>query len=161
MPEYAPVFTPTVVYQDPLAALDWLEVAFGFETVTKILDSEGGAAHLEMAYRGAVVGICGEWQAPMLGKARMRSPKSTDAMATQFLWVSLDGGIDAHCERARTAGAVITQEPEDQFYGARTYRAADPEGHVWCFRETKNVLSDEEMQRDAPGLVWKDPKEKS
>ena len=161
MARYAPVFTPTVVYQDPLAALDWLEQAFGFETVTKILDSDGRAAHLEMAYRGAVIGVCGEWQAPMLGKARMRSPKSTDDVATQFLWVSLEAGIDAHCAQARKAGAQITQEPEDQFYGARTYRAADPEGHVWCFSETKHVLSDEEMQRAAPDLVWKDPKETS
>jgi uncharacterized glyoxalase superfamily protein PhnB len=160
MPQFSPVFTPTVVYRDPLAALDWLEQAFGFETVTKIVDSEGRAAHLEMAFRDAVVGICGEWEAPMLGTARMRSPKSTEALATQFLWVSLERDIDGHCARARKAGAVITQEPADQFYGARTYRAQDPEGHVWCFSETKRAVSEEEMRKAAPELVWKDPKEK-
>ncbi len=161
MPDYAPVFTPTVMYQDPLAALDWLEAAFGFDTVTKIVDAEGRAAHLEMAYRDAVVGIAGEWEAPMLGDARMRSPKTTGHVATQFIWVSVPSGIDAHCARARKAGALITQEPEDQFYGARTYRAQDLEGHVWCFSETNRVVSDEEMQKAAPDLVWKDPKEKS
>jgi len=161
MPAYAPIFTPTVVYQDPLAALEWLEAAFGFETVTKIFDSDGRAAHLEMAYRDAVIGVCGEWEAPILGDARMRSPKSTAQVATQFIWVTVPSDIDAHCARARKAGAIITQEPEDQFYGARTYRAADPDGHVWCFSETKRAVSDEEMQQAAPDLVWKDPKEKS
>ncbi len=28
---------------------------------------------------------------------------------------------------------MILAEPADQFYGDRTYRAADPEGHVWSF----------------------------
>lgn len=162
MPEHAPVFTPTLMYQDPLAALDWLERAFGFETVTKIVDREGRAAHLEMAYRDAVVGIAGEWEsAALLGETRMRSPRTTSSVATQFLWVSLPSGIDEHCERARKAGARITQEPADQFYGARTYRAADPEGHIWCFRETRRVVTEAEMQKAAPDLVWKDPTEKS
>jgi uncharacterized glyoxalase superfamily protein PhnB len=52
---------------------------------------------------------------------------------TQSVHVLLPGGLDEHCERARAAGAVIAAEPEDQFYGDRTYRAVDPEGHGWTF----------------------------
>jgi len=37
---------------------------------------------------------------------------------------------------ARTTGAEIIQEPETQFYGDRTYRARDPEGHIWTFGRT-------------------------
>jgi uncharacterized glyoxalase superfamily protein PhnB len=40
---------------------------------------------------------------------------------------------DAHCERARGAGAVITREPEDLDYGSREYSARDLEGHHWHF----------------------------
>ena len=47
--------------------------------------------------------------------------------------VMLEGDLDAHCERARAAGGQIVAEPEEQFYGDRTYRAADPEGHRWTF----------------------------
>jgi uncharacterized glyoxalase superfamily protein PhnB len=47
--------------------------------------------------------------------------------------VQLLGGLDEHCERARAAGAVIAAEPEDQFYGDRTYRALDLDGHCWTF----------------------------
>jgi uncharacterized glyoxalase superfamily protein PhnB len=45
---------------------------------------------------------------------------------------------DAHCARARAAGAKIIDEPETHDYGEeywtdRTYRAEDLEGHNWWF----------------------------
>jgi uncharacterized glyoxalase superfamily protein PhnB len=52
---------------------------------------------------------------------------------TQALHVKLERDIDGHCERARAAGSSIIEEPEDQFYGDRTYRALDLEGHSWTF----------------------------
>ena len=55
--------------------------------------------------------------------------------STQSMHVQLPSGVDDHCARARAAAAVITAEPEDQFYGDRTYRAVDPEGHVWTFSQ--------------------------
>jgi uncharacterized glyoxalase superfamily protein PhnB len=42
--------------------------------------------------------------------------------------------VDAHCERARSAGATILREPETEPYG-RLYNAADLEGHRWMFME--------------------------
>lgn len=52
--------------------------------------------------------------------------------------------VDAHCARARAAGARIVAEPTDQFYGDRTYRAADPEGHHWVFAQhVRDVPADE------------------
>ena len=53
--------------------------------------------------------------------------------------------LDAHCARARSHGAVIVQEPADQFYGDRTYRAQDPEGHVWSFFQAVRRMSLDEM----------------
>ena len=47
--------------------------------------------------------------------------------------MQLAGDLDEHCERARAAGATIAAEPADQFYGDRTYRAIDLEGHCWTF----------------------------
>ncbi|HEV3108967.1 MAG TPA: VOC family protein [Candidatus Binataceae bacterium] len=60
-------------------------------------------------------------------------------------------GIDAHCQLARAAGAVIVREPADQFYGDRSYMAKDPEGHVWSFAQTVRQVSREEAER-ASGL---------
>jgi uncharacterized glyoxalase superfamily protein PhnB len=41
--------------------------------------------------------------------------------------------VDAHFRRAFEAGATVIDEPADQEYGERTYRATDPEGHRWIF----------------------------
>jgi uncharacterized glyoxalase superfamily protein PhnB len=41
--------------------------------------------------------------------------------------------VDAHCERARSAGAKVLIEPADQAWGDRMYCATDPEGQFWMF----------------------------
>jgi uncharacterized glyoxalase superfamily protein PhnB len=107
-----------------------------------------------MSYLGCGIGVAGEWEGPQIAPARMRSPASMDGQGSQFMSIVLPDGIDAHCERARAAGAAISQEPEDQFYGARTYRAIDPEGHVWVFRQTLREVPTAEMEA-ATGLTFK------
>lgn len=125
-----PTFTVAVTYREPRAALDWLERAFGFE-VTMAIDGpaeDPTACHYEMAVdgRGRIM-IGGEWG------GWTRSPASVGGVNTQSVHVALTGDVDGHCARARAAGATVAAEPEDQFYGDRTYRAVDPEGHVWTF----------------------------
>ena len=58
---------------------------------------------------------------------------------TQVLCVIVDD-VDAHCERARAAGARILDEPMTADYGEgywvdRSYRAVDLEGHHWWFMQ--------------------------
>ena len=142
-----PAVVPCVFYKDPIAAMKWLEAAFGFETTMLLTDAQGNVGHAEMDFLGSPIGVGGEWAGPQLGGASMKSPASLDGMCTQFLRITLPDGLDAHCERARTAGARITDAPADQFYGARTYRAMDPEGHVWNFSQDVRVVSEEEMEK--------------
>ena len=147
-------FTPTVFYRDPMAALHWLEAAFGFETSLLVTDDEGRVGHAEMTFMGASLAVGGEFSSPeLLGPATMMSPASLDGACTQFLRVHLPDGLEAHCARARAAGARITQELADQFYGARTYRALDLEGHVWNFDQPVKTLSIDEMAA-ASGLKF-------
>ena len=40
----------------------------------------------------------------------------------------------------------IAAEPEDQFYGDRTYRAVDPEGHRWTFAAKVRDVSKAEAE---------------
>jgi uncharacterized glyoxalase superfamily protein PhnB len=150
MPQ-TPTFTPAVFYRDPLAALRWLEAAFGFETTTLVTEPSGRVGYSEMSFDGGVVSINSEFSGDIIGDARMVSPLQVEGRGTQFLRVHLAEGVDAHCERARAAGARITQEPTDQFYGERTYRAIDPEGHVWNFAQVIAQPTIEEMER-ATGL---------
>ncbi len=145
-------FTPVVFYRDPLAALRWLESAFGFETSLLVTDREGKVGHAEMKFGDGVIGVGGEWgAAELIGPASMRSPASLAGAGTQFIRVELESGVDAHCARAEAAGARITQRPTDQFYGARVYRALDLEGHVWNFDQKIADLSFADMEK-ASGL---------
>jgi len=38
-------------------------------------------------------------------------------------------------------------EPEMQFYGDRTYRARDPEGHIWTFSVTVKRMTPAEWDK--------------
>ena len=139
-----------VSYQDPKAAFRWLEDAFGFAPLLVILDDEGNLAHSEMGYGNSVVMVGSEWSADH------KSPKSIGGKNTQTVHVQLSEGddIEAHCNHARAAGAEILQEPETQFYGDRTYRARDPEGHIWTFGVTVRKMTPEEWDA-ASGLTTK------
>jgi uncharacterized glyoxalase superfamily protein PhnB len=138
--------TSALSYRDPKAALDWLEQAFGLERSMVITDDKGEIAHSEMRFRECLIMIGSEWSEDH------RSPSSLGGKNTQSVHVHMDEDIDAHCERARKAGAEILQEPETQFYGDRTYRARDPEGHIWTFGQTFKTVSPEEWDQ-ASGLT--------
>ena len=140
-----PSLTAAAFYKDPAAAIDWLERAFGFERAMVITDQDGRLAHSELRFGNGLVMVGSEWA------EFTASPKAVGGKNTQFLHVHLDEDLDAHCARARAAGAEILMEPEDQFYGDRTYRARDPEGHVWTFGQTVRAVSREEAET-ASGL---------
>lgn len=141
-----------VYYNDPMAALDWLERAFGFQRVMVITDKDGNLAHSEMRFRDSYLMVGSEWA------DYTASPASVGGKNTQSVHVHLADGLDAHCERARAAGARIVREPEDQFYGDRVYAASDLEGHVWSFGQSIRTVSREEAEA-ASGLTidgWPD-----
>jgi len=136
-----------VSYVDPNTAFRWLEQAFGFEPMMVILDENEKIAHSEMKFGDSVVMIGSEWSGDH------KSPKSVGGKNTQSVHVQLAKGedIDAHCEHARKAGAEIMQAPDTQFYGDRTYRARDPEGHIWTFGVTVKEMSPADWDKAAGG----------
>ena len=144
-PSHRSSLTSAVFYRDPSAAIDWLERAFGFERAMIITDNEGKLAHSELRFGNDLLMVGSEWA------EFTASPKSIGGKNTQFVHVHVMDDIDAHCARARAAGAEILQEPADQFYGDRTYRARDPEGHVWTFGQTVRVLTRQDAEK-ASGL---------
>jgi len=149
-----PVFTPTLYYRDPFAAIRWLQQAFGFELEALVTDAQGHLGHSQLSYRGAPIAVHGEFSSPdLLGPAQMKSPVSLAHGNSQFVRVAVEGDVDSHCARARAAGARITQEPLDEFYGERIYRALDPEDHVWVFTQPIADLSFAEMEA-ATGLKF-------
>jgi uncharacterized glyoxalase superfamily protein PhnB len=136
-----PNLSTGVYYQDPKAALAWLEKAFGFETTMIVENPDGTIGHSEMRFGDGMIMVGREWD------DRHKSPASVGGVNTQSVHVQMESGIDAHFERARAAGAVITREIADQFYGDRVYGAMDPEGHVWSFGQTLHDMSLDQMAK--------------
>ena len=137
-----------VFYSDPWTALDWLERAFGFERSMVITNPDGTLGHSQLRFGNGYLMVGGEWA------EHTASPSKVGGKNTQSLHVHLSGDVDRHCEKARAVGAVILMEPANQFYGDRTYRARDPEGHVWTFAQTVAPFSVEESEK-ATGLSIK------
>ena len=136
-PDGWPRISPAVFYHDAAAAIDWLGRAFGFTVRERIADDQGRIVHSQLVLDGGLI---------MVGQVGLhpdrtfpRSPLALGGANTQALAVYVDDA-DAHCERARAAGAVITVETATQDYGEgywadRSYEARDLEGHHWWFMQ--------------------------
>ncbi|HEX4197615.1 MAG TPA: VOC family protein [Caulobacteraceae bacterium] len=139
-------FQPSVIYRDPKAAMAWLAAAFGFETALYIEDEAGGFVHSQMRYGDALISVGQKWDEDF------KSPLDLDGKNTQLTTIQIDEDIDAHCARARTAGAVIVTEPDTQFYGDRVYRCRDLEGHNWSISQTVEDVTREQAEVRVEGL---------
>ena len=141
MPERSdlPAIGPVLWYRDPVAAIEWLKAAFGFEIDMVVDDGSGGVAHSELRLRDGYIMVLG----PPVGQAA--SPSDLDGRYRQSIHVQVPTGLDALCVRARRVGATIEREPADQPYGDRVFTCRDPEGHAWSFGQAQQFLTLDEM----------------
>jgi uncharacterized glyoxalase superfamily protein PhnB len=133
-----PRLSSAVFYEDPAAAIEWLERAFGFATRIRVDGEDGGVIHSELVFGEAVVMVAGLTR-PGGPDARAASPRQIGGRNTQSLFLYVDD-VDAHCQRARAAGGKVLSEPRTTDYGEgywvdRGYEVADPEGHRWWFAQ--------------------------
>jgi uncharacterized glyoxalase superfamily protein PhnB len=115
---------PSLRYRDASAAIDFLEAAFGFERNALIENEDGTIAHAELRFGEAMV-MLGSETADAVGRWGEHAGQG-------WIYVTVEDP-DAHCARARDAGAEIVMELSDMDYGSRDYAARDPEGNLWNF----------------------------
>jgi uncharacterized glyoxalase superfamily protein PhnB len=138
-PEGWPRISSALFYDDAAKAIDWLCRSFGFEVRLKVEGEAGRIEHSELVFGGGLVMVGSTHKYDRPDRDFCASPKSLGGKCTQALCVCVDD-VDAHCERARAAGAKIVSEPATQDYGEeywsdRTYQAEDLEGHRWWFMQ--------------------------
>ena len=117
---------PYLHYHDPNAAIDFLTKAFGFTLRFAQRGDGGRVLHAQVG-----VGDTSFMLGPAQQDFRSAAASALPALHAS-VWCYVDDA-DAHCERARAAGATILREPTDQPYGVREYDALDPEGQEWYF----------------------------
>src|SRR5262249_6861426 len=119
-------------YEDCAAAADWLARAFGFEELERFGEDE--VTHVTMRYGNAHV-FLGKPGESYVNPKRLREKCEAAARMYEVPWV-VDGvyvqvdDLDAHRERARSAGAIVLSEQQGE---RALYRAEDLEGHRWMF----------------------------
>lgn len=111
-----PNIFPGIRYREEHRAIDWLTRAFGFERHAVYEEPDGTIAHAELRLGSGII---------MLG-----SPPEDELGFCLYVYVE---DVDAHCERAKAAGAEIVRPPRDTEYGSREYGVRDHEGHLWFF----------------------------
>ena len=130
---------PALSYDDAPAAIEFLCRAFGFEERYRLDMPDGSVGHASLTMDGAEITLASAYPEGGLG-----GPANLPHLhASMMVYVD---DVDAHFAHAQSEGATILQEPEDQFYGDRTYRATDPEGGRWWFHQQMTEVSAEDMQ---------------
>lgn len=136
---------PYLIYADAEAAIDFLCEAFGFEERFRFPTPDGRVGHAELGYGDSVLML-----ASVAEDSNQASPRDLPAVhGSVQLYVD---DVDAHYGQARAAGARITAEPADRFYGDRAYTAEDLEGHQWSFATRVREVPAEEL--NVPPAEW-------
>jgi uncharacterized glyoxalase superfamily protein PhnB len=133
-----PDLYPRLAYADEFAALDYLVRVFGFTELREArMEHEWDGRHQMLAWLRLGTGIV------MVGHAnhdvhRIYAPGEL-GHTTVMLNLNVHD-IDSHYAHAVAAGADVTMELEDAFYGERRYEATDLEGHRWHFGESHDAI---------------------
>lgn len=122
------------------AAIEFYKQAFGAAEVMRLAEPSGRIGHAEVKIGPAVIMLADEF--PEMGIVGPQTLGGT----TIAMHLHVDN-VDILIARAVAAGATITREPKDQFYGERTGAIRDPFGHEWLLGHSIEKVEPEEMQR--------------
>jgi uncharacterized glyoxalase superfamily protein PhnB len=120
---------PTLRYHDAHAAIDWLCSALGF-TLHLLVEHDETVQHAQLRLGDDMImvgSVRDDIFSPWLGTVR-----ETEGKNTMSCCMVIDD-IEAHHQRAKSAGAEIVYKLTDQDYGGRAYSCLDPEGNLWHF----------------------------
>ena len=119
---------PTLRYHDAPGAIEFLTEGLGFEVVLLVEGENGAIEHSQLKHGSGMV---------MISSVRNSEferivDKGRDPTGLGVNYIVIDDPY-AHAERARSYGAEIVMEPEEQDYGGAVYTLRDFEGNVWSF----------------------------
>ncbi len=132
--------TPRLVVRDAPAAIDFYIRAYGAELLERYAMPDGHVVHALLALGDARFSLAEE--APDWNTLGAESIGGSPVI----LQLSVDDP-DATAARAVELGAKVIFPIQDQFYGRREGRIADPFGHLWILGRVIEDVSPEEMER--------------
>jgi uncharacterized glyoxalase superfamily protein PhnB len=120
---------PYLYYDDPDAAIEFMQKAFGFEIVFVFRNPTDDKVLTSTLRTGRGEIMVGP------GMEYFGTHGTPDAdFVTSMTYVYVDD-VDAHCARAQAAGAEVRAELHTHFGGNRQYTVSDPGGQRWTFAQ--------------------------
>jgi PhnB protein len=140
IPEGYHTLTPYLAVENADQAIDFYKHAFGAKELGRMEGPGGLIAHAELEIGDSRVMLSD----PMPG-ATVKPPKDVGGTsASIFMYVE---DVDAVVKQAVEAGATVTMEVADQFWGDRFGSVSDPFGHIWSIATHVEDLTPEEIDK--------------
>jgi uncharacterized glyoxalase superfamily protein PhnB len=120
---------PSLRYRDAVAAIDWLERAFGFERNAVYMGPNNTVAHAQLTFGNGMVMLGSASNEGEYGKL-MVQPDEVGLRETKGIYLVVSDA-DAIYATAKAAGAEMVLDIRDMDYGGRAFTCRDLEGHLW------------------------------
>jgi PhnB protein len=146
IPEGYHTLTPYLAVEDAAEAIEYYKKAFGAEELFRMDGPEGKIGHAELQIGDSKVMISDPFP-----QSSVRPPGELGGTsASVFMYVK---DVDAVVKKAVDAGAKVTMEVSDQFWGDRFGSISDPFGHTWSIATHVEDVPPEEMAERAKAAM--------
>jgi PhnB protein len=134
--------TPYLALDDAASAIEFYTDAFGASERVRMETPDGRIGHAELEIGDSIVML-----ADTFPQSTTRPPRELGGTSGGvFLYVD---NVDAVVKQAVKAGAQVTQEVTDMFWGDRFGSVTDPYGHVWSIATHVEDLTPAEIAERA------------
>jgi PhnB protein len=138
IPEGYHTLSTYLAVDDAAQAIEYYKRAFGAEERVRMGAPDGKIGHAELGVGDSVIML-----SDPLPQMSTRPPKELGGTSVSvFMYVE---DVDTVVKRAVDAGATVTTEVADQFWGDRFGTITDPFGHVWSIATHVEDLTPEEI----------------
>jgi PhnB protein len=146
IPEGYRTVTPYLAVDDAAEAIEYYTKAFGAKERARMETPDGKIGHAELEIGDSLVMLSDPFP-----QASTRSPKELGGTSVSvFMYVE---DVDAVVKQAVDAGATVTMEVADQFWGDRFGSVMDPFGHLWSIATHVEDVPPEEMAERAKAAM--------
>ena len=146
IPEGYHTLTAYLAVEDAAAAIEFYKQAFGAKERMR-MDAPGGKiGHAELEIGDSLIMISDPFP-----QSQVKPPSEVGGTTASLFMYSED--VDAAMQQAVDAGATVSQEAQDMFWGDRFGSVVDPYGHHWAIATHKEDLSQEEMAKRAEAAM--------
>jgi PhnB protein len=142
IPEGYPTVAPYLAVENAAEAIEYYKKAFGAKERTRMEAPGGTIGHAELEIGGSIVMLSDPFP-----QGSTRPPKELGGTTVSIMMYVED--VDSVVKQAVDAGATVTMEVEDQFWGDRFGSIQDPFGHQWSLATHVEDVSPEEMAERA------------